>query len=215
MTTKEPKPEWLEKEKQKLAYIPETATVAALSLRKKPTVLREAHLEQILLRYDFYDSERNVKGSFRNDLVDNGDGTVTDRSTGLMWQKGGSPKALSRRQANTYTEELKRNRFAGYRDWRLPTTEEFASLLQRDKVKGRHMSSVFESRQQRCWCADTKPVDTSWIQDYDHCWIVNFADGKISKARWVPGGASSTSQPWRKARQINPDNWVKAVRSMK
>ncbi len=56
---------------------------------------------------------------------DNGDGTVTDLVTGLMWQK--APDVVKRTQddAETYARSLK---FAGHDDWRLPTIKELFSL---------------------------------------------------------------------------------------
>lgn len=53
------------------------------------------------------------------DLIDNGDGTVTDTSTGLMWLQNpklaGAPTSWS--EAMAWAENLD---FAGYTDWRLP-----------------------------------------------------------------------------------------------
>ncbi len=52
-----------------------------------------------------------------NDFVDNGNGTVTDRSSGLMWTKQDSGKAMKWEQALGYCEALTTG---GYDDWRLP-----------------------------------------------------------------------------------------------
>jgi hypothetical protein len=61
-----------------------------------------------------------------NDLVDNGDGTVTDRTTGLMWQQGDSGKGLNWQEALAYAEGLE---LAGHDDWRLPNVKELESLV--------------------------------------------------------------------------------------
>ncbi len=56
-------------------------------------------------------------------LVDNGDGTVTDDDTGLMWlQDSESPKTWD--EAMDWADTLV---FAGYDDWRLPSAIDFDS----------------------------------------------------------------------------------------
>ncbi|MHC5010567.1 MAG: Lcl C-terminal domain-containing protein, partial [Planctomycetota bacterium] len=66
----------------------------------------------------------------RNDFHDNGDGTVTDRATGLTWMKGDSghlragPRAdgtLTWEEALAFAEGLEH---AGHADWRLPDAKE-------------------------------------------------------------------------------------------
>ncbi|MFH1718532.1 MAG: DUF1566 domain-containing protein, partial [Planctomycetota bacterium] len=61
-----------------------------------------------------------------NDLVDNGDGTVTDRATGLMWMRADSGKAMNWAKALEYAADLE---FAGYDDWRLPSVKELQSVV--------------------------------------------------------------------------------------
>lgn len=61
-----------------------------------------------------------------NDFVDNGDGTVTDRATGLMWQKADDGRKRNWREALDYAESLT---LAGYDDWRLPNAKELQSIV--------------------------------------------------------------------------------------
>jgi hypothetical protein len=61
-----------------------------------------------------------------NDFVDSGDGTVTDRATGLIWQQGDSREALNWPQALAYAETLE---LAGAEDWRLPNAKELQSIV--------------------------------------------------------------------------------------
>jgi len=70
-----------------------------------------------------------------NDFVDNGDGTVSDRSTGLMWMKADSGAfgvgpfgngTLNWEEALDWAENLV---LAGYDDWRLPDAKELQSIV--------------------------------------------------------------------------------------
>ncbi|MHC4511132.1 MAG: Lcl C-terminal domain-containing protein [Planctomycetota bacterium] len=61
-----------------------------------------------------------------SDYLDNGDGTVTDRATALMWQKADSGKTMNWVNALSYAENLTH---AGYDDWRLPNAKELLSIV--------------------------------------------------------------------------------------
>ena len=59
------------------------------------------------------------------DYTDNGDGTITDNNTGLMWQQVPPEAFYSWEAAQAYAESLV---LAGHDDWRLPTIKESLSL---------------------------------------------------------------------------------------
>ena len=61
-----------------------------------------------------------------NDFHDNGDGTVTDRATGLIWQQADSGQTQNWQQALAYAKHLK---LAGHDDWRLPNAKELQSIV--------------------------------------------------------------------------------------
>jgi len=56
---------------------------------------------------------------------DNGDGTITDNATGLMWQQTPGNRGLSWQEAVDYCESQE---LAGYDDWRIPTLKELFSI---------------------------------------------------------------------------------------
>ncbi len=58
----------------------------------------------------------------------NGDGTVSDLNTGLMWQQADSQNSSGRTwdSATSYCDSLA---LAGFTDWRLPTVTELVSLV--------------------------------------------------------------------------------------
>ncbi|MCP3936631.1 MAG: DUF1566 domain-containing protein, partial [Actinomycetia bacterium] len=61
-----------------------------------------------------------------NSFVDNGDGTITDLATGLMWQKADSVLTYNWEQALDYAENLT---LAGHTDWRLPNVKELQGIV--------------------------------------------------------------------------------------
>jgi hypothetical protein len=69
-------------------------------------------------------------------FTDNGDGTVTDNATGLMWEKLSDDGTIHDKD-NTYSwpdafkkvSTLNGSSFAGYGDWRLPNRFELETLL--------------------------------------------------------------------------------------
>ena len=61
-----------------------------------------------------------------NDYADNGDGTITDNATGLMWMQEDSGTPISWENALSYAENFE---FAGYSDWRLPDAKELQSIV--------------------------------------------------------------------------------------
>jgi hypothetical protein len=61
-----------------------------------------------------------------NNFTENWDGTITDESTGLMWQQNDSGKGLDWEEALEYAETLE---YGGYDDWRLPNAKELQSIV--------------------------------------------------------------------------------------
>ncbi len=61
-----------------------------------------------------------------NDFSDNGDGTITDRATGLMWMQEDNGEGLSWQDALSHAENFE---YAGYSDWRLPDVKELQSIV--------------------------------------------------------------------------------------
>ncbi len=64
-----------------------------------------------------------------NNFVDNGDGTVTDKATALMWAKFDSQKGMDWVTALQYAKDSK---LAGHDDWRLPNVKELQGILSYD-----------------------------------------------------------------------------------
>lgn len=62
----------------------------------------------------------------KNNFVENADGTVSDKATGLMWRQADSNKGLNWQQALQYAQN---STFGGYSDWRLPNAKELQSIV--------------------------------------------------------------------------------------
>ncbi len=198
-------------ESPKMAGIQQDAPITGVGLRSEPTkVSNRSDISAMLVEYNFFELSRNTHGSFINDMVDNNDGTVTDRATGLMWQKSGSLEQLDNRGAKEYIKQLNSKHFGGYYDWRIPTIEELASLLSRKANQGVHMAPEFETHQTSCWSADK--CDTPHDQVYNGYWIVNFKQGQVHEA-WFYKPTQAAN--WPSSQIKNETNYVKAVRSLR
>ncbi|MCD6361375.1 MAG: DUF1566 domain-containing protein, partial [Armatimonadetes bacterium] len=112
-------------------------------------------------------------------LVDNGDRTVTDTSTGLMWQKEGPVSTMNWEDALAYCENLL---LAGYSDWRLPTIKELASIVNLDRCDPAIDTEYFPNTvSSYYWSSTTLAYYTSTA------WRVHFYFG------YVNGGLKSYS----------------------
>ena len=73
-------------------------------------------------------------------FIDNGNGTVTDPKTGLMWTKDANffDDTLLFHQALNSIDQMNSGKHSnfGYTDWRLPTLEELRSLIDYTKLVG-------------------------------------------------------------------------------
>ena len=147
--------------------IPKAMSSDRLHLRNQAKQLSDEDVKSMLLKFNFFDRTKNNNGAFANDFMDNGDGTVTDRATGLMWQKNGSLKGMTWADSKEYANKLNSERFAGRSDWRQPTIEELASLLTPKKVNGNlHIDPVFSGKLEFCWSSDTFGSDTAWYVSF-------------------------------------------------
>jgi len=65
--------------------------------------------------------------------IDNGDGTVTDSTTGLMWEKTTAPTDMTQPAAVTYCATMATT--GGHSDWRLPSKIELVSIVDYGRSK--------------------------------------------------------------------------------
>ena len=100
-----------------------------------------------------------------NHFTDNGDGTITDNITNLIWQKTSYADSLTWEQALTYADSLS---LAGNTDWRLPNIKELQSLndesLINPSVSTTYFSNIVVNKY---WSSTTLPNQTlkAWYLD--------------------------------------------------
>ena len=155
-----------------------------VSLRSLAGSLSENEVGEMLKRKNFFSKQYNYNKNFCNPRGDfaneyevktiRGDKVVLDHATGLMWHQSGSDKYLTYYKAKQWIDELNRRGYAGYSDWRLPTLEEGASLIERSKMNGNlYIDPKFSVKQTWIWTSDT-------ITDYPgRVWVVFFYYGSV------------------------------------
>ncbi|NEX18481.1 MAG: hypothetical protein C1943_18250 [Halochromatium sp.] len=120
------------------------------------------------------------EGQWSLSFVDNGDGTISDANTGLMWaqcsagQSGtdcgtGSADGMAWQQALSYAENAT---FAGYNDWRLPNRRELRSLVDYNTY-GPAIDEAFFPATPSDWFWSASP----FANYSDGAWYVNFSSG--------------------------------------
>lgn len=99
---------------------------------------------------------------------DNGDGTITDNVTGLMWQKNDGGEMI---YANAFTY-CKSITLGGFSDWRLPTAHELFGLNSYDNVNPALNTTIFtKTTAEYWWTSDTRADDANSV------WVVNAGGG--------------------------------------
>jgi hypothetical protein len=70
-----------------------------------------------------------MKGYGFNHFVDNGDSTITDMHTQLMWSKGDCRHGVNWQEALAWVQMKNSQHWLGHNDWRLPTIKELESIV--------------------------------------------------------------------------------------
>jgi hypothetical protein len=132
-------------------------------------------------------------GAYRiypQNFTDNGDGTVTDNVTGLIWQQQeDNPNTLYNwyQAAGVYHATYngaKRSacgetRTAGYSDWRLPSKRELIGIVDYSGLPGAAINSVFKNTNTYKYWTST-PTDFGPNDPFPNAWYVHFSYGESS-----------------------------------
>lgn len=107
---------------------------------------------------------RAVRGIFIpepivNHFTDNGNGTITDNVTNLVWQKIHSTDSLTWEQALSYADTAT---IGGYTDWRLPSIKELHSINDENFVNPSVNNAFFSNvGVNKYWSSTTLPNQTT------------------------------------------------------
>jgi len=94
-----------------------------------------------------------------NQYTDNGNNTITDHLTDLIWQKAPFSDSLSWEQSLTYADTLTT---AGFNDWRLPNIKELQSLNDETRINPSINSTYFNvTNVNKYWSSTTLPNQTA------------------------------------------------------
>ena len=136
-----------------------------------------------------------------NIFIDNGDGTVTSRSHGLMWCKTDSMNDLKKwvnyQEATDYVRCLKEDNFAGYNDWRLPYKDEMFTLFDQNFnntdqfEKAIHISDQFAS-------GGGFSMIAQQVSGRMRTWVLNIRDGEFAQ----PDGLWTLTEAARAVRSL-------------
>lgn len=143
---------------------PSSSSLTKIVLRSEPLTFDGAEVES-MLKLD----EAWIPTTFLANDFSSLDQTVIDRITDLMWQQAGSEDEMTYDGAQQYIARLNQEQFAGYDDWRLPTTEELISLMEPLPLnENLYIDAIFSPRQPWCWSSDRDPQGDIWIIDFSH-----------------------------------------------
>jgi hypothetical protein len=140
---------------------------------------------------DFY--VRCVRGNTdygENDFTDNGDGTITDAATGLMWLKddvtsnSDGPWEVDFETAIDTCEDLEAG---GHDDWRLPNMKELHSIVDYTRSPEQDDSPAIDTRHFSASSIINEAGDTDWGAYWSSTALLNFS-GNGSKGIYITFG---------------------------
>jgi serine/threonine protein kinase len=135
-----------------------------LRLRKEPVCIRPREARTFFGLDDLWRPRQYITHRFHT-LDGHG---VLDQSTGLTWQRAGSPYPLTWKQAKAYIRDLNCAKSGGFSSWRLPTVDELLSIVTRPS-QGRDlcMEPVFDPSQKWLWSTDKRSFTAAWYLSMD------------------------------------------------
>jgi len=137
---------------------------------------------------------RCVRGNLAytvNLFQNNGDGTISDLATGLMWQQTDNGLGIDWEHALAYAQTQNNANYLGHNDWRLPNTKELQSLVDYTRSPGAtNAASVGPAINALFSC--TSILNDGGKADYPYYWTstsaISIANGSYPSAWYVAFG---------------------------
>jgi len=107
--------------------------------------------------------------------TDNGDGTVTDNVTGLIWQQSDDDTARFWLEANEYCKSLS---LGGFTDWQIPQPKEYISIIDFSTSNPSINQSFFPGTNSDYWSTSTNENQSGT----ELSWQISFAVASIGAA---------------------------------
>jgi len=131
--------------------------------------------------------------------VDNGDGTVTDPNSSLMWKKSDAwidmHKFYTWMDHREYVDKFNQEKFAGYENWRIPNKAEALTIFDKTKECMDKNGTLFPLDP----IFDAGGASNTWISECSDEKIIRF-DGKIGIDTPYP-----TQEVWSSMRLVRKD----------
>ncbi len=100
-----------------------------------------------------------------NDFKDNGDGTVTDAATTLMWSQADSKVGMDWEHALAWVQKKNAANYLGHSDWRLPDVKELQSIVDYSRSPSATNSAAIDPV-----FSATSPTNEGGTSDYGAYW---------------------------------------------
>jgi serine/threonine-protein kinase len=143
---------------------PATADRGNRALRKTPRKVAPSEALAVFRIDGLWRPQDYTPNAFRRE----GEGTIEDAASGLVWQESGAPYPLTWRQAAAYVERLNSEGFGKRQNWRLPTVDELLSLVtEAPHNRDFCLDPVFDPEQRWLWSADRRSYVAAWFVSVD------------------------------------------------
>ena len=140
------------------------------TFRDTECTLSEVNVRQMLQEHNFFDCLKYPTGQgiahlyvqLKYPLC------IYDLVTDLTWQQRGNIDPMPWDQAHQYIEQLNKDKYATYDDWRLPTLEEAMSLVEQREYAveydSMYVNSIFHYEQRYIWTVDRSSYkEKAWV----------------------------------------------------